>query len=34
LEASQAPIKEAEALKKYKECEGEGCLVVFESGTT
>ena len=30
LEASQAPIKETEALRKYKECEAKGCFVVFE----
>ena len=30
LEASQAPIKETDALRKYKECERRGCLVVFE----
>lgn len=30
LEASQTPIKETEALRKYRECERKGCLVVFE----
>jgi len=30
LEASHAPIKETEALRKYRECERRDRLVVFE----